>query len=299
MKITAIQLFVDVMRAGGFAAAAAESGRDPSSVSRAIAALERKLGVKLFERTTRRFEPTEAGRLYFEQVEPLLDELGQAAARARDLSTRPGGVLRVSTSVAFGCEVLAPLAGELRQHYPELELDVAMSDARIDLVAERIDVAIRLGPPPPDDLVRVRLMPTRHRVCAAPGWLARHGQPAAPAALGDHDCVRFPYAGFRERWRFRDRAGREMRVGVGGSVVMSSALAVKRCVLDGLGPGLLADWMIGGELAAGSLVDLFPDHDVTATGFDTAAWLLYPSRAYVPLKLRVFIDFLTERLGPA
>jgi DNA-binding transcriptional LysR family regulator len=297
MKPDLLHLFVDVMRGDSFTAVARRRNIDPSSVSRSIAALETELGLRLFERSTRRFQPTEAARSYFEQIEPLLSELDLAAARARDAASRPAGRLRVTASVAFGCEVLSPLVAGLRARYPDLEIEFVLDDASLDLVSERIDLAIRLGPPPLGELVRTRLMDVRHHLCASPAYVARYGPITTPDDLMARDCVRFPFGGYNSRWRFRDHAGAISKVTIGGSLVISNALGLKRCVMDGLGPGLLADWMTRAELERGELVDLLPDHEVTATAFGTAAWILYPSRAYVPLKLRVFVDYLRERLG--
>jgi len=297
MKTDLLALFVDVMRSGSFTAAARLRNIDPSSVSRAIAGLEAELGLKLFERSTRRFQPTETAGTYFEQVEPLLAELDLATMRARDMVTRPTGLLRVTASVAFGCEVLTPLVPGLRSRYRDLDIEFVLNDTMLDLVSERIDVALRLGPPPQGDMVRTRLMQVRHRVCASPAYVARNGPITTPDQLTSRDCVRFPIGGYSSRWHFRDRRGAISKVAVNGKLVISNALALKRCVLDGLGPGLLADWMIRAELERGDLVDLLPEHEVTATEFETAAWIVYPSRSYVPLKVRIFIDYLREVLG--
>lgn len=297
MNLDTLEIFAEVMRGGSFAEVARRRDQDPSSISRVIAGLEAEIGVRLFQRTTRRLSPTEAGRVYFRRIEPLLGEIDRASAEARDLATSPSGTLRVTASVAFGYAVLTPLLPALRSRYPDLKLDLILNDAAIDLVAEGIDLAIRLGPRPDVDLIGTRLMPVRHRVCASPGFLEARGRPAAPTDLQSLDCLRFPLSGFRTHWRFREPAGPTMEVPVDGSLVISNALALRQSCLDGLGPALLADWLVGDDLAAGRLVDLFPDHDVTATDFDTAAWLLYPSRAYVPLKVRAFIDFLKEAVA--
>ena len=287
-----LNVFADVMRTGSFAEVARRRDVDPSSISRLIAGLEAEIGIRLFQRSTRRLAPTEAGRVYFQRIEPLLSELEGASAEARDLSTSPSGVLRITASVAFGHAVLTPLLPELRARYPDLGLEMILTDAAMDLVAERIDVAIRLGPRPDADLIGTRLMPVRHRVCASPGYVEEHGIPEEPSGLAERNCLRFPYSGFRSLWRFRHRNGPVSGVPVDGSLVISNALALRQSCLDGLGPSLLADWLIGEDLADGRLIDLFPGHDVTATDFDTAAWLLYPSRAYVPIKVRAFIDYL-------
>lgn len=297
MKIEHLKLFRDAMREGSFAAVARRRGIDPSAVSRAITALEGDLGIRLFERTTRRFAPTDAGKVFFAHTGSLIEELELAAARARDAAAEPVGQLRVSASIAFGCEVLSPLIAGFRERYPALALELVLSDLPLDLVDERLDVAIRFGPAPTGDMVRRRLLDVHHRVCASPAWVAGHAPVTHPAQLMHCDCVRFPFPGFSDRWHFRAADGVTRDVAIGGSLVVSNALAAKRCILDGLGPGLLANWMSARELDEGVLVELLPGYAVTATVFETAAWIVYPSRRYVPTKVRCFIDYLDDRLA--
>lgn len=296
MNIDTLGLFIDVMRTGSFAEVARRRDVDPSSVSRVIAGLEREVGFRLFQRTTRRLAPTEAGFLYFDRIEPLIGDLERAAAAARDLSTTPSGLLRVTASVSFGQKILTPLLPPFRSRFPDLGIELILTDANLDLIAERIDLAVRLGPRPDENLIGARLMSTRYRVCASPAYLETHGPLSDPRELDGRDCLRLPFSGYRTRWSFRDAAGTVMEIPVGGSIIVSNPLALRQCAVDGLGPALLADWVVGEDLATGRLVDPFPDYDVTATDFDTAAWILYPSRSYTPLKVRVFIDFLREKL---
>lgn len=297
MDVEVIKVFVDVMRRGSFAAVARHRDVDPSSISRAIATLEREIGFRLFQRTTRRLAPTEAGALYFERVQPLVEEMERARLQAMDVVTGPVGLLRVTASVSFGQKCLVPLLPALRTAYPALSIDLILTDAVVDLIAERVDIAIRLGPRTDSGLIGTRLMRTRYRVCASPGYLEAQGSVADPPALSERDCLRFPLSGYRSCWRFRDREGDLLDVPVKGSVMISNALALHRAARDGLGPALLANWIVDEDIARGALVDLFPDHEVTATDFDTAVWILYPSRSYVPLKVRAFIDFLKARMG--
>jgi hypothetical protein len=145
--------------------------------------------------------------------------------------------------------------------------------------------------------VGLQLQAMRYQVCASPDYLARHGRPATPAELGHHDCLRFPLPGFATLWRFREGgAGPVEAVPVKGWLTLSTALALHQAARDGLGPVLLAEWLVAEDLAAGRLVDLFPQHEVTASHFDSAVWLLYPSREHLPLRVRVLIDFLKARL---
>jgi DNA-binding transcriptional LysR family regulator len=297
MDLDSLEVFVDVVRRGSFAAVARDRAVDPSSVSRAIAGLEKELGVRLFQRTTRRLTLTEAGALYFARMEPLLEEMDRARDDVAGVSSVPKGTLRLTASVSFGQIRIAPLLPALRGSLPELKIELILTDANLDLVTERIDLAIRLSPPLADaGLIGTKLMDTRYRVCASPGYLDREGVPDAPAALSTRRCVLFALPSFRSRWLFRDRAGAVEEVPVDGDILSTNAVTLRDCARFGIGPALLADWLIGDDLRQGHLVDLFPDYEVTATEFETAAWLLYPSRSFLPLKVRAVIDFLRARL---
>jgi DNA-binding transcriptional LysR family regulator len=295
MDLLALRIFVEVMRRGSFAAVARDRNLAPSSISRAIATLEDDLGIRLFQRTTRQLAPTEAGRIYFERIEPIVDELERAQLMAADVSDQPRGTLRVTTPVTFGQIVIIPLLPELTATYPELSLELLMTDAMVDLLAERVDVALRLGRLADSGFTAHRLCDMAFAVCASPGYLERRGRPRTPGDLERHDCLVFLMGGYRTRWRFRSRKGAITEVPIHGRCVISNALALRECAVAGMGPVLLPRWVVARELRSGALIDLFPGHDVTATDFDSAAWLLYPSRAYLPLKVRVFVDFLKQR----
>lgn len=295
MDLDALALFVAAARAGSFAAVARDRGLDPSAVSRAVAGLEASLGTRLLQRSTRAMVPTEAGELLLAGLPPVLDELARLRDEAASLRAGPVGTLRLTASVAFGQVVLLPHLAAFRAAFPRLRLDLLLTDRNLDLVADRVDLAVRLGPSHRADVAGMRLMPTRYFVVAAPAWVAREGAPQAPSDLSRRDCLLLDLPDYRTRWVFRRGDGR-MEVPVWGSMVISSPLALRQAALDGLGPALLADWLVRENLAAGRLVDLFPGHEATATAFDTAAWLLYPSREHLPRKTRSAIAFLQDRL---
>ena len=297
METDQLRLFVDVARRGNFAAVARDRAIDPSSVSRVIAALETELGVRLFQRTTRRVALTEAGDLYLNRVEPLLNDREHARDEILAVSAGPVGTLRLTASVAFGRQCLVPLLPAFRAEFPRLKLELLFSDTNLDLVGERVDLAVRLGPSFDTSLVGVKLCDTRYRVCASPGYLKKCKPLRGPRDLTAHRCVLFALPEFRTRWLFRSRKGELSEVAVDGDLVVSNALALRDCALAGMGPSLLANWLIDEELAAGRLIDLFPSYRVTATDFETAAWLLYPSRTYLPNKVRATIDFLKRHWG--
>jgi len=290
-----LKTFVEVVQQGSFAAAARQLDIDPSGVTRAIAALEKDLGLRLLERTTRQLELTEAGKLYYENACKLLRDMQQAADEARDMAGNPAGVVRVTASVTYGYAILLPLLPALREAYPALEIDLLLSDAIVDLVAERVDVALRLRQETDTSLIGTRLAKIRYHVCASPAYLQRHARPGTPAELAERDCLRCSLRGYRTQWKFRDAAGDVQAVNIGGWLIVSNSLALQRAALEGLGPALLPDWLVAPDLAAGRLVDLFPDHEATPTDFDNAIWLLYTSRVYVPRRVRAFVEFMKQR----
>lgn len=297
MDLNALTLFVEVAQAGSFANVARHRNIDPSSVSRSIAGLEDALGFRLFQRTTRRLALTEAGANYLGRIAPMVDELNQAAASALDLSKAPSGTLRVTASVSYGHMVVVPLIPSFRRLYPDISIDLELTDTNVDLIAERIDVAIRLGLRPDMDVICAKLADTTYRVCASPEYLKTHGVPALPRDLSSHACLRFPFPGFHTSWKFKPADGEVIDVPVDGPITASNALALRQLAVDGQGLVLLADWMVDIAIADGSLVDLFPDYAVTAADFGTGVWMLYPSRSYLPSKVRVFLDFLRQNVG--
>lgn len=297
MDISVLQIFVEVMRQGSFAAVARDRNIDPSSVSRAIAGLEEELGIRLLQRTTRQLSPTEAGIAYFQRIEPLVEEMQQAIDIATDVTGQPKGTLRVTASVSFGLKCIVPLLSSFSVMYPDLAVDLLLTDAVVDLLAERIDVAVRLGPLADSTLIAQQLMRTRYRVCASLDYLKRCGQPDKPSDVEQHNCLLFPLAGFRSRWIFMNKNGDKSEIPVRGRVIISSAIALQQCAIAGMGLALLPHWLIDEDLHNGKLVNVFSDYQVTATDFNTAAWLIYPSRAYIPLKVRVFIDFLKKHIS--
>ncbi len=283
-----------VARSGSFAAAARETGVDPSSVSRQVAALEDVLGIRVFERTTRRLDLTEAGRLYLDRAMPALEAMDEAADAARDVMTEPSGLLRVTTSVAFGDRWLIPRIASFRRAFPKIELDLILTDAVTDLAGEGVDLALRLGRPPETGaMVVAKLFDTSYRVVASPEYLAQSGKPIRPSDLPQHDGLLFGLPAFRDTWRFRRQTDGAIEEALPRpALTISNALALRRAALSGMGVALLADWTIAEDLETGALVDLFPDHEVSAGQFDSAAWIVYLSKAYVPKRLRIFVDYL-------
>jgi DNA-binding transcriptional LysR family regulator len=295
MDIDTLRLFVEVMQRGSFAAVARERNVDPSSVSRTVATLESQLGVRLFQRTTRHLTPTEAALAYFDQVEPLVAQLERAALMAGDSGDVPRGTLRITAAVTFAQVNLVPLLPEFAKRYPELSFELLLTDKFLDLVEERVDLALRLGRLTESTMIAHRLCDMVYVAAASPEYLRRRGQPKTPSELEHHECLRYPVTGYGPRWRFRAAGGVVTEVPVHGRVVATNGVALRQCAAAGMGVLMLPRWNIAEELRSGALVELFPDYQATASEFDNGVWLLYPSRSYLPLKVRLFADFLKEK----
>jgi DNA-binding transcriptional LysR family regulator len=296
MKIFDLRLAVSVARRGSFVAAAKEHDLDPSSASRAIAELEDLLGFRLFQRSTRRLSLTEAGERYIGKIEPLLSELEYARELALADSSAPRGILRFTSSVTFGVMRITPLLPKFRARYPDVKLECIFTEDNLDLVAERIDLAVRLGPAISGDLISARLLDVRYKVVASPAYVRRMPKLNHPKDLGQHRVLLFNIRDFRSSWLFRDKAGKITEVEIDGDVTLTPAESVRLSAINGMGPTLLATWMIDDDLKSGKLVDLFPKHEVTASTFERGVWLVYPSRSYLPAKVRVMIDFLRAEI---
>lgn len=299
MNLSELEWLTRAVRTGSFAAAARELDIDPSSISRAVSGLEAQLGVRLFQRSTRKMTLTEAGAAFVSRLAPLLEEFQSARQAAVDAAGHVQGVLRLSVSNTFGLRRIVPLLPEFSRAYPLLKLDLVFSDAVVDLVTERIDVAVRLGALRDSSLVALPLLRIRYRVVASPEWLMSQTEPPlVPEDMSRLPCLTFDLPGFRDLWWFSDPDRHDKSTGTAVSVVpkalMTSGIALRECTLGGMGPSLLPDWLIENDVAAGRLVDLFPNRRVAASNAPSNAWLVYPSRSYVPAKVRAFVDFIRE-----
>lgn len=298
MNLNTLDIFIDVMQTGSFAEVARRRDIASSSVSRSIASLEDQLGVRLFQRTTRKISPTAAGQAYFARVSPLLDDIKQASQNARDMEQTPRGVLRLTSSVAFGGHVIVPLIKEFMELYPDIQIEYVLSDQKTDIIAERFDVAIRHGQLENSSLIASCLLKPKYKVVASPDYIKNFGQPNTPQDIPDHQLLCFDLPGFREEWFFKDIASQKDAsfVPMKPRYILSNASALRALTLEGCGLSLLADWLVDDDIKAGELVDLFPNHIVFANEHDPAIWLVTPSRSYVPLKTRCFLDFLKVKL---
>ena len=297
MEIATLKLFVETARLGSFAKVARAVDVDPATVSRVVAGLEAELGFRLFQRTTRRMQLTPAGLDYLQAVEGAVDQLESAREVALMQDKGLTGTLRVTASYAMGQIKLVPLLAEFRKTFPNLRVELIFTDANLDLVAERIDLAIRLSPRIEGNYIAAKLFQTRYHVVASPPYLRKHPVGKDPSALAQHHCLTLDITDFRKQWQFCNQAGEISRVKIHSDVMVSHAVALADLAIAGVGPALLPHWVIAKDIRGGRLLDLFPNYRATATTFDTGAWLLYPSRAFLPRRVRMAVDFFKARLA--
>jgi len=284
-----MRVFAAVVEAGGFTAAAARLGMSKAAVSRHVAELEERLGVRLLHRTTRRLSTTAEGELFHARCRELLDRLEEAEAELGSGSTTAQGVARINVPLSFGLMHLAPLWPRLLERHPGLELDVSLSDRVVDLVDEGYDLAVRIGQLPASSLVSRRLASTRLVACAAPAYLAAHGAPARPAELARHAVIGYSLFASGDTWSFSGPAGEES-VKVQPRMRTNNGDTCRAAALAGQGIILQPSFMVGADLAEGRLVELMPGWRSIALGI----YAVYPSRKFLAPKVRVIIDFLVE-----
>lgn len=292
-KLSGITAFVKTAELGSFVAASRVLEISASAVGKAVVRLERQLGVRLLQRSTRRVQPTEEGLLFLERCRQILDDLEDAQAMLMQTTERPRGRLRVSAPIV-SYHFLLPLIPDFRARHPEVQLDIDFNDRIVDLIDEGIDIAIRSGSLPDSRLVSRPLQAFRLLLCASPVYLARHGTPRTVRDLARHAGVRFrfPNSGKLQEWPLPPaEADAELRVGT--ALVCNNMEAVLGATLRGLGIGCMPDFLVDRALASGELVSVLGERQ-GADGQFNAIW---PSSRHLSPKVRVFVDHLSERLG--
>ncbi len=295
----AMRAFANAVEMGSFSKAAEAEGIKVSTVSRYVTALESDLGTALFNRSTRRLHLTEAGSQFYEHAARILAEVDDARLTVSSLAARPRGRLRLNLPIAFGRRHVVPHLKDFLQQYPEIALELTLTDETVDLIASGSDLAVRIGALADSSLIAKRLAPHRRVLVASPDYLARHEAPQQPADLARHDCLRFALQP-QHAWYFRhrDTRGETLEVAVSGRLDANNSEALLDLTLAGLGVSLLPTWLAGEAIAAGQLVALLPQWDaLIAPGPERAVWGVYPARKVVSPKVKAFLLFLEQRYG--
>jgi DNA-binding transcriptional LysR family regulator len=283
-----LKTFVTVVESGTLSRAAQRLETTAGAVSRRIAALEQRLGLRLLNRSTRRLGLTEAGERYYEDVVGVLRALEEAEDRVTHLSDAPRGNLRVAAPLSFGVRTLAPLLPGFAARYPDLRVSIDLDDRLVDILASGADLALRIGPLEDSTLVARRICDYRRVVCAAPAYLDRRGEPLVPQDLVGHDCLHYSNIALKEEWTFRAGDGAVQTVEVTGPLCANNGDLLRRVAVGGMGICALPEFIAADDLEAARLKVILGAFEAPRI----TLWALWPSRRFVPAKVRVFVDYL-------
>lgn len=282
-----MQAFVATVQSGSMSAAANELGLSSAMVGQHIAALEKRLGLRLLNRTTRSQSLTDFGASYFQQCRDILERVAATEEGAQALQAKPRGRLRITAPVTFGTEILAPALGTYRQLAPAVTLEVSLTDRNVELVEEGVDIAFRIGSLSDNRMIARPLAPYRMMVCASPDYLAARGVPRHPSELAAHDAIAFTQT--RGTWKF-DRDGERLEVAPSPVLTINSGQAMRKAACAGLGVIMQPAMMLERDVASGALVQLLPEWRLPERPMSL---LYYRDRQMTP-RLRSFIAFATE-----
>jgi DNA-binding transcriptional LysR family regulator len=294
--LTGMAIFARVAEAKSFSVAARRLNLSKSVVSKHVAKLEKSLGARLLNRTTRRLSLTEIGTVFYEHCARIVEEAEEAELAVNHFGSAPRGTIKVNASVEFGTVHVAPALPVFLAKYPEVSIDMTLSDRFVDMAEEGYDVAIRSAwrDEPGLNLVARELAPSGRKVCAAPDYFKRHGIPQAPSDLVHHNCLIYTSSGGKgEWWRFVGPEG-EISVPVTGNLRINDNEALWRAVLGGGGIALLPTFLIGEDLQRGALQAALIDY----TPLERSVYAVYLPNRHLSPKVRMFIDFLVARFGP-
>ncbi|GAC1330197.1 MAG: LysR family transcriptional regulator [Collimonas sp.] len=290
----AMKVFVKVTETGSLSGAARILNLSNPSVTRHIADLEEYLGARLLNRSTRRLSLTDTGSAYLERCKQVLADLEQATLAAGMHAANPSGVLRINAPVSFSVNHLGVLLPLYAQRYPNVELDVTLSDRIVDLVEEGFDLAIRIGRLQNSSLVMRKLAPAHVLTCAAPAYLAQHGMPQHPDDLARHTCLTYAYTLPDNEWRLQ-RDGKIHTVRISGGLHCNNGDLLLAAAVAGMGVIRQPTFIIGDAIRDGRLVPILTDYH----GDALAIHAVYPSRQHLSAKVRTFVDFLAQQFGEA
>jgi DNA-binding transcriptional LysR family regulator len=289
-----LRLFVRVLDRGSFSAAAEDFGLTPSAVSKLISRLEDRLGVRLLQRTTRRLVLTPEGETFLARARRIIGDIEEAEAEVMQARGAPRGRLRINSGTAFGLHQLAPALADFLARYPEIDVDLAITDRLVDMVEEQTDIAVRSGHIPQGPLVRQKIADLERVICAAPSYLKGRGTPRVAADLAAHDCITVHGPGL-DRWPFKTARGIEV-IEIAPRVTTDDAEAALRLAIEGAGIIRMSDVILGAPLRSGELIALLTDvHHVEP--FPLSA--VYPEGRHRLPRVAVFLQFIKERFGHA
>lgn len=295
-RLEDLRLFTLVAEGRSFTRAAEKLGLSKSAASRRIGELETRLGARLFNRTTRHISLTQVGEGFFTRVTQALEALEEAERSVASQHAAPRGTLKLAAPMSFGIAHLAGAIADFMNLYPEVEVDMDLSDRFVDLVDEGYDLAVRIGRLKDSSLVARRLCPIRNLVCASPDYLTRRGVPMDPGDLARHDCLLYTNAPSPEQWVFRAAPGADevRNIRVAGRMRANNGDVLREAAIAGQGLVSLPSFIIGDAVGQGRLIPVLGDY----VPGGTALHAVYPASRHLSPKVRAFVDFLAGRFGP-
>jgi DNA-binding transcriptional LysR family regulator len=294
-EVAELQLFVDIVRAGNLSAAARALNSSPAAMSRGLTALESRLGVRLVTRTSRSFELTEEGQLFYERCARIVADIADAEAEASSKGTTVKGMLRIGAPMELGRRLVAPLITEFRTKFPNVQVHLVLSDSGLDVIDDGLDVALRVGLPSDSSVIAKKILTAKRITCASPAYFKQHGMPSNPGELLQHDCIRL-VRGRRvmHAWVFQEQ-GKRFEVVVNGTLTTTSGEVVHDWVRAGKGIALKADWDLQPELREGSIVPCLSDYWCD----EIDLFALCANRQHLSPRIRAFLKFIAARLSEA
>jgi DNA-binding transcriptional LysR family regulator len=291
-----MEVFLQAIDAGSFSAASRRLGLSPSAVSKLVSRIEERLGTRLLVRSTRALQLTPEGEAYLQRATRILAEIDEAErVVAGGAAAQPRGLLRVNASVGIGARLLVPLIPAFLRCYPQVRLDLSLSDSVIDLMEERADIAIRTGPLRDSSLTARKIMESPRVIVASPAYLKAAGTPKSPDDLERHNCLDFNFRRASGDWPFRDPGNPAIYTKtIAGNVQVNNGLTMRRLCLDGVGLARLARFDVDADITAGALVPLLEKFNA---GDSVPFHAVFASHDYLAARIRAFLDFLTKHIG--
>ena len=292
-SIDGMKTIVAVVETGSFTAAGERLNMSKALVSKYVGEVEDALGVRLFNRSTRRLAITEAGKNYYDKVVPLLEEYGDLLDNIAGEQSAPKGMLRVSAPVTFGESNLSPVLPEFLERYTQMQLDLQLTDRKIDMLQEGVDLVVRIGGVDDSSLIARQINNYKLALCASVAYLKKYGTPAVPEDLHHHKIIIDSNFRIGRHWPLRAPDGTSHVIDVTSRIAVNSPRAVKELAINGGGVALITDFIVDRELKSGQLQQVLQDYQTLEFGL----FAIYPHRRYVSKKVRTFIDFLYEKFG--
>ena len=291
-KLNSIRAFTKVVQHSSFAAAARDLRLSRSAVSKYVMELEEALGVQLLSRTTRSVTATENGQAYYERCLAILADLEEADLAATRLQAEVRGLLRINAPMSFGTLHLARAVADFMEKYPDLRIQLLLSDQQVDPVQEGFDVTLRIADLPASSMIARRIAPARRAICASPSYLARHGTPKHPDDLRGHACLTYGHLATGNQWKLTGPDG-DHWIAIPWTLCTNNAEVLRDAAVQGRGIALLPTFIAGADFQQGRLATILTGYQVP----EISIYAIYPETRHLSLKVRVFIDFLVERFG--